>query len=216
MGKTDLKAKRVVIQHPCAMTRYGLEAVLKDHDLFGGVDIILNRSRLPDCNLHLASLDIDILIMTVSVNVYDFMPGMKHMFDITEKLDSKTKIIFFAHVFHIDVVRRYMKEVKGFHKALNVASSVKDLKVSIMSAFQPHDLLYEEIPYFGGRLSSRELTVLNRFLEGGSIKEIALELNLNYKTVSHYKRAALMKLGVNSCHPLLIPNGSKNIRMHLL
>lgn len=61
------------------------------------------------------------------------------------------------------------------------------------------------------RLSQRELSVLRFLLKGKSITRIALRLGLNYKTVSHHKRSALVKLGVNSLQPLLLNEHDCNL-----
>lgn len=204
MKKNGVKAKKVVIHHPCNLTRCGLEWVLSDSDLFGQVEIISSMGHLPDCLCAWNLFDIDVMVMTASINVYGFMSGMKRILEVISKLDPKTKIIICTHSFHIQMVRRYMLGVNRTHVVLDIASSVNETRDNFKKVFKSPTDFYENMPVSWGRLSSRELTVLNSLLEGSSMKEIALALNLNYKTVSHYKRAALMKLGVDSCHPLLM------------
>lgn len=53
------------------------------------------------------------------------------------------------------------------------------------------------------QLSERELTVAKMLVEGLTNKEIALQLDINQKTVSTYKTRIMTKLGIKSAMELV-------------
>lgn len=53
------------------------------------------------------------------------------------------------------------------------------------------------------QLSERELTVTKMLVEGLTNKEIALQLDINQKTVSTYKTRIMTKLGIKSAMELV-------------
>lgn len=197
--------KNIIIQHPCYFTRLGMEKILENHLPNKQPAIFTHLSHLDEYYQHLRKrhrMDI------AAINLLNGNHLQGELLNwIVRQLrlnNADCRIILLMDTKNTMLLGNYLYELQNIEVVLKPKKSLNTLtdRLSLMFSNQPQDrsTLDLKIP----RLSQREISVLRSLLKGKSLTRIAFRLGLNYKTVSHYKRSALMKLGVNSLQPLML------------
>ena len=168
------------------------------HELF---DVIINVGDVRDCEVYFNFLlAADIVILTLSYNEYNPVPLIKLIKSLS-KMHHRAKVLLM-----MDKSGSLMEYFSGLNKinAILDASAPLDEYQKCLKEFLTAEKKNEFNDKASVLLSTRELMVLNMLLSGKTPTTIANHLKLHYKTVSHYKRAALKKMGVRTLHSLFI------------
>ncbi|MHA7847800.1 LuxR C-terminal-related transcriptional regulator [Serratia sp. D1N4] len=204
--------KKIIIQCPCHYTRLGIEGMLRNTQLSEKCDVIDSVSELKQCEKYLREFPVvDIMLLTLSSMVEDPATALHLLGESLPLVKPNTRIVLIADMLTVEVMARYLCGINNVLVVLDKSKSLEIFEDQLLSAFHPLTELYRLGQIAAPSLSLREMTVLRRLLEGQKGVDIANDLLLSNKTVSHYKRSALIKLGIRSLQPLMVNNYRKEI-----
>ena len=180
--------------------------IIDDHKMFReGVSSLLLKNHKFNIQF---SIDDYSLINPDDLKVLDLL-----ILDVSLKTMSGIDIV--KHVKpqypNIKIIMLSMNDAKGFvsesleagaNLFISKSDAYQDLSNSIESLFTEKDVrcVTKKIEYDDVKnlLSKREKIVLDLLMEGKSQKDIASVIDINYKTVSTYKRRLMNKLDVHT------------------
>ena len=180
--------------------------IIDDHKMFReGVSSLLLKNHKFNIQF---SIDDYSLINPEDLKVLDLL-----ILDVSLKTMSGIDIV--KHVKpqypNIKIIMLSMNDAKGFvsesldagaNLFISKSDAYQDLSNSIESLFTEKDVrcVTKKIEYDDVKnlLSKREKIVLDLLMEGKSQKDIASVIDINYKTVSTYKRRLMNKLDVHT------------------
>ncbi|WP_431221680.1 LuxR C-terminal-related transcriptional regulator [Serratia sp. L9] len=111
-----------------------------------------------------------------------------------------------AEYTYTEMLNHYFYEFNSAWKSLDCTTTLDKLQKQLWDIIILSEKSSEKFERASERLSSREFLVLKKLLNEETLAKIAVDLKLSYKTISHYKRSALAKLGMNSLCPLVMHN----------
>ncbi|VEI62059.1 DNA-binding transcriptional activator BglJ [Serratia fonticola] len=204
--------KNIIIQHPCYFTRLGMEKILEKH-LPNNLSRVFNHlGHLDEYYRHLRKRHrVDIAVINLLSGNHLQRELLNWVVRQLRLNNPDCQIIFIMDTKNSILLVNHMHELQHIQVVLEPKESLSTItdRLSLIFSDQPQDRPTPGLKM--PRLSQRELSVLRYLLKGKSITRIALRLGLNYKTVSHHKRSALVKLGVNSLQPLLLNEHDCNL-----
>lgn len=197
--------KKVVLQCPCNFTRTGLEALISDTHLSGALEVVASTDDLEQGRAALNNLPVvDIMILVLSGRRYSLASLLELVGKRLPITHPSCKIVLMSQANDTDQLKRYFSGLENVWITLERSTTLAQWQEYLLNT----DSLKRSMPgnsrRFSATLSTRELLILRRLLAGEFPNKIADDLQLSYKTVSHYKRAALAKLGIRSLYPLVI------------
>ncbi|MFC0226559.1 helix-turn-helix transcriptional regulator [Serratia aquatilis] len=207
-----MSKKKTIIQCPCHYTRIGIETVLKNMQFSEKCEISVSFSELGECGKYLRTQPkIDILLLTLSSAVASPIATLHILGEYLPLLHPDTKIVLIADMMSVDAMARYLCGLENVLDVLDTSNPLQVLQEQLLGVFNPHNGM-KKLNYTASRsLSLREVTVLVRLLEGEKMMHIAGDLQLSPKTISFYKRSAMVKLGIRKYQPLMINRSHKKI-----
>lgn len=196
-----MRKGKIVIQSPCHFTSVGIETLF-NHSLYTNKPTeVVTFKTLAECKEHCVFVsDIDILVLTLNSKENNPVPLINFISNTLPITHPQTKVLLLAHGRHTDFLRSYLSRNSNISAILDISSPLKQIQKVLENVFNG----VKEAINANISLSLRELSVLNGLLSGRTPIQIANELRLSIKTVSHYKRAALTKLGLPSLHPIFM------------
>ncbi|WP_411753042.1 LuxR C-terminal-related transcriptional regulator [Serratia sp. (in: enterobacteria)] len=197
--------KNIIIQHPCYFTRIGIEKILSNYQPKKSQGIYTHLKHLDEYYHQLPKQrQVDIAVINLLNGNHlqgELLNWIMRQLRINNPdcqivllMDTKNTILLGNHMHELHNIRVVLEPKEPL-------SAITD-RLSLLFSDQPQDRITLDLKM--PRLSRRELSVLSFLLKGKSLTRIAFRLGLSYKTVSHHKRSALVKLGVNSLQPLLL------------
>lgn len=215
-----MKKKKLVLHGPCRFIQMGLEEIFSKAPFIEQTEIVASVSTLQQCEYALSKQPlVEILILTLDNHCFNPVSLLKL---ITQPLPGRhpnSKIILIGDIIYMNMLKRHLGEMKHPYIFLDISLPVFIIQQQLLSALQTClptakqvNSKVPDVPH----LSSREMMVLNRVLNGETIAIIATDLRLHYKTVNHYKRSALLKLGVRSLSRLLMQDYNRKMVGHIL
>jgi DNA-binding NarL/FixJ family response regulator len=186
----------IALVHPCSFTRLGIKALLSS-----AYDVI-DAKNISDIEQELVSLaSIDLLLLSPQ----PFPPGRR------KEIGQFMKLIYKHHpqclvlltletagMSYVRYLVSLFKVVGGF----DLAYSVSALRLQIEAILSGDELPC--LPFESQALSSREYEVLSALIAGKRPVQVSKSLGVHVKTVSHYKRQGLKKLGVRNMQDFLL------------
>ncbi|MHA7848222.1 helix-turn-helix transcriptional regulator [Serratia sp. D1N4] len=195
-----MRKKRVVLQCPCNFMRVGLENLINDTQLSHALDIVGSTNNLAECENILNALPVvDFVILTISNREQNLASLLQLIGQDLLKKHPNSQVILIGNMAYMSLLKCYFGGLGNVRVILDNTMSLDELKMELLSLIFP----WQGREITSIMLSSRELQVLRMLLDGDTAKQIAKELQLDFRTISHYKRAALTKLGARSLHPLV-------------
>ncbi len=200
--------KNIIIQHPCYFTRLGMENIMADLLPNKRSGVFTHLSHLDEYYRHLRKRH-RVDIAAINLMSGNYLQGELLNWTVRQLrlnnpdcqiillMDTKNTMLLGSHMHELQDIQM----VQELRESLSIITD----RLSLIFSGQPQDRTTLDLKM--PQLSHREINVLHSLLKGKSITSIAFRLGLNYKTVSHYKRSALMKLGINSLQPLML-NGN--------
>ncbi|WP_051916739.1 MULTISPECIES: LuxR family transcriptional regulator [unclassified Serratia (in: enterobacteria)] len=202
------KEKLMVIQCPCHFTLLGLVKLFGNSLFSEQLENSEKFKSLDECEEYLRTeSDIDLLMLTFSSKEHNLVQLINFIANKLPLLHPRTRLLLLADNVYITFLKSYYSEFDKVSAILDVSASLDNLHALLSDVLKGN----RQEKKSAVSLSSRELTVLNRLLSGRTQAQVANDLKLSHKTVSHYKRSALVKLGLPSLHPFFMQrykNGS--------
>jgi len=197
---------KILLADDHTLFRQGVAGLL---GAYGDVEIICEVSNGSDAVSNCLELRPDLVLVDIS------MPGLGS-FDATRQIKKarpETRVIFLSMYDDEDYLQHALESGASGYVLKNAA--VPELITAIREvarggSYLSPRLMTRLVDDFRGRvkgptqvsrfrtLTPRELEVLKRLAEGGSVKEIACELNLSSKTVDAHKFNLMRKLDVHN------------------
>lgn len=196
-----MRRKKIVLQCPCGFMRTGLEKLIRDTDLSASLDIVESTDSLAGCQGILNALPVvHLVILTIDKRNYNLISLLQLVGECLPKIHPDSKIILIGDIANVNPIKFYFNGLKNVNVILDKTITLDELRRELLSISTNKEQGFERV---SAMLTPRELEVLRMLLDGGTPKQIADDLQLNFRTVSHHKRAALAKLGVRSLCPLV-------------
>lgn len=204
--------KKIAIQCPCSYTRQGIENLLRKQDLARKCKLVTSINHFGEVEERLKSLRaVDIIIVTLSSAVDAPVTALSLFGEYLPNAYPGARILFITDLIPDRVMARYLRlTINSPGRVFDTSSSLSMLKNQLVDVVETMPDESTPCKVEKPLLSLRENTVLRRILDGDSISVIARGLKISIKTVSHYKRSALVKLNIKTLQPLLINTDSKN------
>ncbi|WP_260513716.1 LuxR C-terminal-related transcriptional regulator [Serratia fonticola] len=200
-----IRKKKVVLQCSCNFTRTGLEALIGASTLCSFLEIVAISSSFAESEAQLEALPtVDIVLLMLSHREYSLASFLQFIGDSLPLISPSCTVVLVGEVAYINLLKHYFSGMRNVLTTLDISTSLTKLQMQLLDIERACGEGTEQGSNSSTVLSSRELLVLRRLLDGESSSQIADDLALNYKTISHYKRAALAKLGIRSLCPLVM------------
>lgn len=196
--------KNVFIQHPCMYTREGIKLTLANlscNDI--NVKVIAENSYL-DVQTYrsLYNKDVDIFILGLQGTGDSHGCILDFILQWLPVNYPEAKVIVMTQTRSIGQLNDYLLGLGNVSAVLDNAIDISELRMHLqhimVNSPQPTDTKKLVSP-----LTYQEVRVLGHLLKGMPVLKIANALQINQKTVSAHKRAAMSKLGVSSLHGLI-------------
>ncbi|MHA7845185.1 helix-turn-helix transcriptional regulator [Serratia sp. D1N4] len=201
-----MESIKILLQCPCEFTRVGMMGLLNSHYPDSKNNMIVNVSSLEQAeDVLVMNTSLDIIILTLSSLYYNAVELLDVLSRRIPLHHPDSKIIIFTDNKCIGALKRHLKGLENIGTILEINVPIEKIKCELSKMGKPEKALNKPVANVTCVLSARELTILKKLLHGKSISQVAKELSLNYKTISHYKRSAMSKLGIRTLHPLFIP-----------
>ncbi|WP_114196290.1 response regulator transcription factor [Edaphovirga cremea] len=202
--------KRIAIQCPCLYTRTGIEEILLDTQFSEKCKIVASISHLDQYANRLIRLPaVDIIIVTLSSTIADPASTLSLFGEFLPMVHPDARILLIADVMSTGVMARYLSDLNSIGCVLDTSEPLGMLEKQLVDVIDTFTDAYRPGKVTASPLSLRETTVLRRLLDGEQMMSIAKDLQLSPKTVSNYKRSALIKLSIRSLQPLIINKHNK-------
>jgi DNA-binding NarL/FixJ family response regulator len=200
-----MKKKKIVLQCPCNFTRTGLEALIREPALSASLEIVACSKNFEESESLVACLPtVDILFLVLSYQDYSLASFLHLIGDSLPEMHPSCTVVLVGELTYMEALKLYFRELNNALVTLDNATSLTKLQEQLLNIDRNHGETAASGSNFSAILSSRELLVLRRLLDGESSSKIAVDLELSNKTISHYKCAALAKLGIRSLCPLVM------------
>jgi DNA-binding NarL/FixJ family response regulator len=203
-GKRDRVTVLLVDDH--AVVREGYRQLLERH---GDIVVVGEAADASEAHALFCKLSPQIVVMDITLPGLSGVEAMRRMLDH----EPGTRVLIFS--MHEDVIfaKRALQAgafgyvtkasapsvlVEAVH---TVASGKKYLSAAVAQALALRADTLNEAATNG--LSAREFEVLRQLVRGQSIKDIALSMGINPKTVSNHQSVIRQKLGADSAVQLL-------------
>ncbi|MHA7848015.1 helix-turn-helix transcriptional regulator [Serratia sp. D1N4] len=191
--------KNVVILCECSFTRTALETLLKPEAQ------VVSTADIEQCRLHLSrSLDGEVGLIILSVS-HDRIDALLRLATLIRCSHPSCQVLMEVGSASIPLLRFYLNCLNAHVGLLNFTQSVLMLQGILGQVIRREKVLSTREIISGELLSLRERSVLQGLIKELKAHDIAKSLSLNVKTISHYKRAGLRKLGARNIQDLLIP-----------
>lgn len=191
--------KNVVLLCECSFTRTALEMLLKpEAQVFGTADI-------EQCRLHLSRFldgEISLVILSVSNNRIN---ALVRLATLIRRRHPSCQVLIDPGSASIPLLHFYLNCLNTHVGMIDFTLPVIALRGLIGLVMRNEKVLSTKEIISGGLLSGRERSILKGFMKELKAQDLAKTLSLNVKTISHYKRAGLSKLGARHIQDLLIP-----------
>ncbi|EJC0565558.1 response regulator [Enterobacter sp. 168J2] len=229
MGNNPLNRTRIVIIDDQAIALHGMYALLNKPNDFQVVGRYVHSS---DLLAELASLDADVLVMDFAL-APDDMDGISLLRLLQTQYPTLAILVISAIYNSATVLLALHAGAKGFiSKSMhteelaravgNVASGqihlMPEMALELTQLFNTE--LTQHLPPFGNSakqpsldfslLSPREQEVIQCFIDGMSVSEIADKFKRSIKTISGQKQTAMRKLGFSSDRSFLQHHNALN------
>ncbi|WP_081375868.1 MULTISPECIES: LuxR C-terminal-related transcriptional regulator [Serratia] len=196
-----MRRKKVVLQCSCNFMRTGLEALIKDTDLSVSLDIVDTSDSFSDCEDALNALPVvNLVILTVCNRDYNLASLLQLVGERLPKMHPNSKVVMISDIADVNPLKCYFSGLRNVSIILNKTITLDELSRELLSTTANNEKIFGKSSTM---LTPRELEILRMLLDGDTARKIANDLKLNFRTVSHHKRAALAKLGVRSLCPLV-------------
>jgi two-component system, NarL family, invasion response regulator UvrY len=203
-SKSDRVTVLLVDDH--AVVREGYRQLLERH---GDIAVVGEAADASEAHALFCKLSPQIVVMDITLPGLSGLEAMRRMLD----QEPATRVLIFS--MHEDVIfaKRALQAgafgyvtkasapsvlVEAVH---TVASGKKYLSATVAQALALRADALDEAATNG--LSAREFEVLRQLVRGHSIKDIALSMGINPKTVSNHQSVIRQKLGADSAVQLL-------------
>ncbi|MBC3377818.1 response regulator transcription factor [Serratia fonticola] len=191
--------KNVVLLCECSFTRTALEMLLKPQaQVFGTADV-------EQCRLHMSrSLDGEVDLVILSVSNYR-IDAMLRLATLIGRCHPSCQVLMDLGSASIPLRHFYLNLLNNHVGLIDLTQTILVLQSFFGQVMRGEKMLSTKEIICGERLNWRECNVLLGLMKELSAQDIAKTLALNVKTISHYKRSGLSKLGARNIQDLLIP-----------
>jgi two-component system, NarL family, invasion response regulator UvrY len=197
---------RVLLVDDHAVVREGYRRLLERH---GDIAVVGEAASGDEALTLFGTTNPDIVVMDISLPGQSGIETMRHMLE----LNPETRVLMFS--MHEDVIfaRRALQAgafgyvtkasapsvlVEAVHE---VAAGTRYLSATIATQLALREAA--AVPDPVEQLSAREIEVLRQLVTGHSIRDIALAMGLNPKTVANHQSIIRQKLGAETAIQLL-------------
>lgn len=189
---------RVVILSECGFTRGGLTALLAP------TCAIFSTPDSQTCLTHMVQRE-RVTLVILSVSNRTALAALIRLVGHIRHYQPHCKVLLDPGAVSVPLLRFYFNHLYDCVGTIDLAQPVSTLLQNIVQVMSRQTELSAEMMAGQDQLSCRERSVLSRVIKEMSHVDIARALKLSVKTVSHYKRAGLLKLGARNMQGLLSP-----------
>ncbi|AHG22804.1 hypothetical protein Z042_14020 [Chania multitudinisentens RB-25] len=195
----DLTEKQGVILHPCHFARLGMRHLLpSNYQVFETADLNACQER------RLVQGAPDLMIIALRGERYSMLSALE-LIEMLCHNNTHCQILVMLNISRLPGVRDYLMRYGERVRVIDPSSTLPRLTWQLERVIdRPVNPLQSVRTPLLPILSKRERQVLDALLLGNSVQRISRRFSLNIKTVSHYKRSALGKLGMKTMQPLLV------------
>lgn len=191
--------KNIVLLCECSFTRAALETLLKPKAR------VFSTADIESCQLHLScSLDGEVDLVILSINS-DRIDALLRLGTLIRYNHPSSKVLLDPGSASIPLLYFYLNCLNTHVGLIDFTQSAVALQDTIKQVIRGEKLLSAKDIIPGEMLSWRERNVLQGLMKELRAQDIAKNLSLSIKTISHHKRAGLRKLGARNLQDLLIP-----------
>lgn len=196
---SEREMENIVLLCECGFTRTALEVLLKPQaQVFGAADV-------EQCRLYMSrSLDGEVDLVILSVSNYR-IDALLRLATSIRRYHPSCQVLMDPGSASIPLLRFYLNCLNSHAGLIDLTQTLLVLQSFIGQVMRGEKVLSTREIICGERLSGRERNVLQCLMEELNAQDIAKTLALNVKTISHYKRSGLSKLGARNIQDLLIP-----------
>ncbi|PVZ84695.1 hypothetical protein C9426_22130 [Serratia sp. S1B] len=196
--------KNIFIQHTCMYTREGIKSILSSLSCDDvDISVIAEKKHLEISDyLSLPNTDVDVFILGLQ-NTYDsYGNTLDFIIKWLPLHYPQAHVIIMAQTLIIGQLKDYLSGLDNVAAVLDNAIPINELSRHLQNViFNSPDIKPKSKPTTP--LTYQEIKVLKYLLKGMPTLKVARALQINQKTVSAHKRAAMKKLGISSLHGLV-------------
>lgn len=191
--------ENIVLLCECSFTRIALEMLLQPQaQVFGTADV-------EQCRLHMSrSLDGEVDLVILSASNYR-IDALLRLATLIRCCHPSCQVLIDPGSASIPLLHFYLNCLNPHVGLIDFTQTILMLQRFIGQVICGEKILSRRDILSGELLSCRERSVLQGLMEELSAQDIAKNLALSVKTISHYKRSGLSKLGARNIQELLIP-----------
>jgi two-component system capsular synthesis response regulator RcsB len=184
-----MESTKILLQCPCEFTRIGIIGLLSSHNPDSKINIVANVSSLEQAeDVLVMNTSLDIIILTLNSLYYNAAELLDVLSRRIPVHHPDSKVIIFTDNKCIGALKRYMKDLESIGTILEINVPIEEIQYELSKVGKEKKMPNKATTKSTCILSTRELTILKKLLHGKNISQVAKELSLNYKTISHYKR----------------------------
>ncbi|MBC3381124.1 helix-turn-helix transcriptional regulator [Serratia fonticola] len=186
----------VALVHQCSFTRLGLKALLSP------IYNVIDAENINDIEQKIRALSsLDLLLLSPQPFPPDRRKEVGQFMKMIYRLHPQCMVLLTLETTDMSYIRYLLglfKIVGGF----DLSHSVSALCLHIEAILSGDEV--PSLPFDWQALSSREYAVLSALVSGKQPVQVGKALGVHVKTVSHYKRQGLKKLGVRNMQTFLL------------
>jgi DNA-binding NarL/FixJ family response regulator len=192
---------KILVVDQCDIIRKGIKYILEGNFKLEAYGEAKDYPSLVEV-IHTANWDV--IIMDIEYEGGDGLDILKYITGINP---SFSVLIFSALPPELYVVRAFRSGAAGFisktsacNNFIEAVNTLKEGKKYITGYIAEHISKNVNKNYTSSveSLSDREFYVFKRIAEGNAVSDIARELSLSVKTISHYRKNILVKMGLKN------------------
>lgn len=190
--------KNIVLLCECEFTRLGLETLMQPEAR------IFSTTDLEQCRAHLSrSLrGIDLVVLSVRSGSINALVRLATLIRVHH---PACRVLMDPGAASIPLLRFYLNCLNTTVGLIDFTQPVPALRHFLGEVMRSEKVLPAKKAIHSEQLSYRERNILQEVMRGVRPKDIAKTLKLSDKTISHYKRTGLRKLGARNIQDLLMP-----------
>lgn len=204
------------LQHACSYTREGIKLLLKELSNGSHVKLIDVYEDLQSSRVRpLHDKEVDFFVLGLQGNSENHGGMLDFIIRWLPMQFPQAKVVIMAQTHSFGRLKDYLLGLGNVSAVLDNSIALADLRQHLQNIISNTvNTTVSKKPV--SLLTRQEISVLGHLLQGTPVLTVADILQINPKTVSTHKRAALNKLGISSLHGLMKCGNNTHIMGELL
>lgn len=208
--------KNAILYCSCNFIRVGLNALVSSTYLSRFITITTDVNSIEQCEHAIKhSSHIDVIILVLSERDNNLTSVLKWLEECLPRVSPDCRVLLIGDKGSMIALEHYFSRLKNSWSTMPTYTSLTSFQTGILNLIRSSVGTRSDQNSIVRNLTPRELLVINKLLKGISPEQIAIDLQLSKKTISHHKRTGLAKLGMRSLCPLVMNINNGNIIQHI-